>query len=319
MGRRERGRGFDGEREAGRPLREGDWGRVRELLVAGLPIVAPAFLWEVRRWDGWRWYRPDPAWDPRWEREGRAWEDPPGTLVAAAHGDGAGQLALQVHPAHRHLEEAMVGWAEGALSIADATGVRHLVTPVREYDRRRQALLEGRGWRRTGAWGVTRWQRFGARPTAQAAAAPGYVLRSLRPGERDEALRLAALLNAAFGRTWHDAPEYLVFERFAPDYDAALHLVAEAPDGSFAAHVGVTLEPTNRLAIVEPVCAHPDHRRRGLAEALLRRGLEEVRRAGAVQACVDTGSDEAPNRLYEGVGFDEVYPAWDWEWRADLS
>ena len=21
--------------------------------------------WEVRRWDGWRWYQPDPAWDPR--------------------------------------------------------------------------------------------------------------------------------------------------------------------------------------------------------------------------------------------------------------
>jgi mycothiol synthase len=319
MGSPGRERGVEGEPETGRPLREDDWARGRELLVAGLPITPPGFLWEVRRWDGWRWYRPDPAWDPRWEREGRAWEDPGGALVAVAHADGAGQLALQVHPAHRHLEDAMVAWAEGALALPDAGGARRLVTPVRDYDRRRQALLEGRGWRRTDAWGVTRWQRFGVRPIQPAAAPQGYLLRSLQPGERDEALRLAALLNAAFGRTWHDAPEYLVFERHAPDYDAALHLVAEAPDGSFAAHVGLTLEPANRLAIVEPVCTHPDHRRHGLAEALLRRGLAEVRRAGAVQACVDTGSGEAPNRLYEGVGFDEVYPAWDWEWRADLT
>ena len=235
--------------------------------------------------------------------------------MGAAHADGAGEVHLQVHPAYRALEEAMIAWAEDRLAVDDGDR-RRLVTPVREYDRSRQLLLEARGWRRTGDWGVTRWLRFGTSPVVPPAVATGYHLRSLRPGERDEALRIAALLNAAFGRTWHDAPEYLTFEGHAPDYDAALHLVAEAPDGSFAAHVGVTLEPVNRLAIVEPVCTHPDHRRRGLAEALLRQGLELARTAGATQACVDTGSGEAANRLYEGAGFVEVFPAWDWEWRG---
>ncbi len=305
--------GTDG---AGRPLREDDWPRVRHLLVAGLPISAPGFLWEVRRWDGWRWYQPDPAWDPRREQEGRAWESDDGALVGAAHGESAGEVHLQVHPAHRHLEEAMIAWAEDALAVDDVAGGRRLATPVREYDQRRASLLEARGWRRTGDWGVTRWLRFGIGPSRSSAWDPGYVMRSLRPGEREDALRIAALLNGAFGRTLHDAPEFLTFERHAPDYDAALHLVAEAPDGSFAAHVGITVEPVNRLAIVEPVCTHPDHRRRGLAQALLRRGLELARQAGATQACVDTGSGEAANRLYAEVGFGEVFPAWDWEWRG---
>ncbi len=300
---------------SGRPFVEDDYLRVRQLLVDCLPITAPGFLWEVRRWDGSRFYQPDPAFDPRWGQDARAWEDAAGRVVAAAHREGRGEVHLQVHPAHRDLEGEMLAWAEDRLAI-DADGGRRLVTPVRDYDRLRQLLLEARGWHRTDAWGVTRWLRFGTRPVAPSDVAAGYAVRSLRPGERDEACRIAALLNAAFGRTWHDAPEYLTFERHAPDHDPRLHLVAEAADGSFAAHVGVTLEPVNRLAIVEPVCTHPDHRRHGLAETLLRQGLELARQAGATQACVDTGDGEGANRLYEAVGFLEVFPAWDWEWRG---
>jgi mycothiol synthase len=301
--------------ETGRPFREDDYQAVRRLLIDCLPITAPGFLWEVRRWDGSRFYQPDPAFDPRWERDARAWEDRAGRLVAVVHADGPGEVHLQVHPAHRDLEAEMVAWAEDRLTVG-AGDRRRLVTPVREYDRARQLLLAARGWQRTVDWGVTRWLRFGTRPLVPSAAAAGYTVRSLRPGEQEDALRIAALLNGAFGRTLHDAPEFLTFERHAPDYDAALHLVAVAPDGSFAAHVGITVEPVNRLAIVEPVCTHPDHRRRGLARALLHRGLELARQAGATQACVDTGSGDAANRLYEEVGFGEVFPAWDWEWRG---
>ena len=300
---------------SGRPFVEADYLRVRRLLIDCLPITAPGFLWEVRRWDGWRFYQPDAAFDRRWERDARAWEDASGNLVAAVHPEGRGTVHLQVHPAQRGLEAEMVAWAEDRLAV-EADGSLRLRTPVREYDRLRQALLEARGWRRTDDWGVTRWLRFGMRPVAPSEVAAGFAVRSLRPGRRNEALRLAALLNAAFGRTQHDAPEFLTFEQHAPDYDPRLHLVAEAPDGSFAAHVGLTLEPVNRLAIVEPVCTHPDYRRHGLAEALLRHGLELARQAGAVQACVDTGAGEAANRLYEAVGFVEVFAAWEWEWRG---
>jgi hypothetical protein len=49
--------------------------------------------------------------------------------------------------------------------------------------------------------------------------------------------------------------------------------VAEASDGSFAAHVGLTLDEVNGHGIVEPVCTGPDHQRRGLARALILDGL----------------------------------------------
>lgn len=300
---------------AGRPLAEADWSRVRALLVDVVPRSAPGFAWEVRRWDGWRWHDADPAWDPAGRHAGRAWEAADGMLVAAAHGDGAGVLALQVDPRHRDLEPEMVAWGEAALAAPAGDGGRRLATMVRDYDDLRRGVLEARGWVPTGEWGVTRRQWLGARPVAATSIAAGYRARALGHGDPADAAGLAALLNAAFGRTLHAAAEILAFEANAPGFDAGLHLVAEAPDGSFAAHVGVTLEPVNGLAIVEPVCTHPDHRRRGLAETLIRDGLERARQRGATQACVDTGSGDAANRLYAAVGFGEVFVEREWEWR----
>jgi predicted N-acetyltransferase YhbS len=303
----------------GRPFREDDWALLRRLLIDVLPRSAPGFTWEVRRWDGWRWYRADPTWDPALERAARVWEAPDGSLLGVAHGDGAGQLAIQVDPACRHLEPRMLAWAEGVLGAQDGVGGSRLVTAVRDYDQFRGRLLAARGWRPTDDWGVTRWQRLGAEPVELRPLAVGYGLRALRAGDREDAARLATLLNEAFGRTFHVADELLVFAAHAPDFDPELHLVAEAPDGTFAAHVGVTHEPVNHLAIVEPVCTHPDHRRRGLAESLIRAGLERARQAGATLACVDTGSGEAANRLYADVGFGEVFVERTWEWRGPAA
>ncbi len=303
----------------GRPLIEADWARVRDLLVDVLPRSAPGFTWEVRRWDGWRWHDADVTWDAAGRHRGRAWEGADGRLVAVAHGDGAGALALQVDPRHRDLEPALVAWGEATLAEPDEQAGRRLATMVRDYDEVRQGVLEARGWTPTGAWGVTRWQRLGHRPIVAGPIAPGYRSRALRPGDVADAAQLAALLNAAFGRTFHAAAEILAFEAHAPGFDPDLQLVAEAPDGTFAAHVGVTLEPVNGLAVVEPVCTHPAHRRRGLAEALIRDGLERARQRGATQACVDTGSGDAANRLYAAVGFGEVFVEREWAWHGSAA
>jgi mycothiol synthase len=300
---------------ASRPLREGDWPRVRELLIDVLPRAAPGFVWEVRRWDGWRWYAADPAWDPRREEMARIWEAADGRLVAAAFPEGRGDVSLQVDPAFRRLEGEMLSWAEQALAVHTGDG-RRLTTAVRDYDVGRQALLARRGWRGTDDWAVTFWLRFGDVPIVVPPIAAGYRLRSMRPGDADDHARLADVLNAAFLRSSHDAAESMIFERHAPGFRPDLHLFAEAPDGSFAAHVAVTLEPVDGLAIVEPVCTHPEHRRRGLAKALILEGLERARALGARLACVDTGDEEGQHRLYASCGFTERYVAHAWEWRG---
>jgi predicted N-acetyltransferase YhbS len=137
--------------------------------------------------------------------------------------------------------------------------------------------------------------------------AAGYTQRVTRPGDLADCERLAALLNAGFGRTIHTAREYLAFTRGSPSFQHDLNLVAEAPDGSLAAHVGLTLEPVNGYAVFEPVVTHPDHRRHGLARSLMHAGLRLLQARGAREAYVGTGDAAAANALYDAIGFTEAY------------
>jgi len=65
-----------------------------------------------------------------------------------------------------------------------------------------------------------------------------------------------------------------------------LDLVAVAPDGTLAAYVGMPYDASNRLGSFEPVCTHPDHRRRRLACVLMLEGIRRLRSIGAIEAMV---------------------------------
>jgi len=68
----------------------------------------------------------------------------------------------------------------------------------------------------------------------------------------------------------------------------------------------------------EPVCTHPDHRRKGLAQALMQEGLLRLRDLGALEASVDTGNMLPANRFYDSIGFTEAYRGYAWRkvWQA---
>ena len=153
---------------------------------------------------------------------------------------------------------------------------------------------------------------------APASIADGYRMRTTDPATiHRDAPRMAGLLNAAFGRTTHTAAEYERFATGSPSFRHDLNLIAQADDGAFAAHVGVTFDEVNRHGIIEPVCTHPDHGRRGLARALILEGLRRLRELGAVTASVDTGDMEPANALYRAIGFTESYRGHTW--RRDLG
>lgn len=59
-----------------------------------------------------------------------------------------------------------------------------------------------------------------------------------------------------------------------------LDLVAVAPDGRFAAYVGIPYDEFNQRGIFEPVCTHPDHRQKGLAKVLVQEGLHRLKAHG---------------------------------------
>jgi mycothiol synthase len=290
-----------------------DFWRVRNLLIETYPITPPDFNWDVRRWDGSRFHNKEAVRGPYWEGRVGLWETEGGRLVGAVHPDGEGVAFLEIHPDYRHIEGEMIAWAESHLAKATADGSQHqLEMFVYEYNSLRRSLLEQRGFEKMSHGGVIRRLRFGNKVLPPVKLPGGYTLRTARVDDEDEHQRFAALLNAAFNRTFHNAQEIATFRATAPSYRAELDLLAEAPDGSLAANVGVIYVEAIQAGLYEPVCTHPDHRRKGLARALMWEGMHRLKALGATEVTVGTGDMVPANRLYESVGFPEVYKGYHW-------
>ncbi len=300
------------------PQGDVDFWRMRQLLVETVPITPIGFNWDVRWLEGQRFYEADVDTPHFAQRPIRLWENAAGKLVAFVLPESSlGTAYLQVHPDYRYLEEELVAWAEEHICARNEdTGRSYLEIPVYEYDALRQQTLARRGYEKTPYWGMTRHMRFGQQPRPTVHVAEGYTLRTTQPEELADCQQIADLLNAAFHRTFHNPWEYQNFTRRAPSFRRELDLVAVAPDGTFAAYVGIPYDEANRLGIFEPVCTHPDHLRRGLARALMTEGLLRLWEMGAVEAIVGTGDMVAANGLYTAMGFTEAYRNWIWrkEW-----
>lgn len=290
-----------------RPLQdEADFWRVRDLLVATYAITPLGFNWDVRRWDGKRFHHETDDWLERTVGRVQLWETVDGQLVGVVNPEGTGDAHLQLHPDFRAIEPEMVAWAEGHLAAPTAKGQRQLEIFAFDYDRQRQQLLQDRGYTQLADGGVTRRLHLAECMPSPVVMAPPYQLRTVKPADPANCQRIADLLNAAFNRNFHTAVEFQNFTLGAPCYRPELDLVAVAPDGSFAAYVGIAYDDINGHAAFEPVCTHPDHRRHGLAQTLMVEGLHRLKALDATDVIVDTGDMIPANRLYDSIGFTEV-------------
>lgn len=292
-----------------------DFWRVQHLLEESYSIVPLGFNWDVRRWQGKRFYNKN---EDEWRTylEGRIclWETVDGRVVGVVNPDGDGDAHLQLRPDYRFLEEDLITWAEQHLTAPTQDGEqRQLEFFVYDYDTPRQQLLTHRGYTQMPFGGVIRRMALAGRSLVQPALAAGYTLRTTQPDDLQDCQRIADLLNSAFNRTIHNALEFQMFTRHAPCFQPEMDLVAVAPDGSFAAYVGVPYGQVNRHGIFEPVCTHPEHRQRGLAQALMHEGLLRLQARGALDVIVDTGDMIPANRLYDSLGFDEVCKGHAWQ------
>jgi GNAT superfamily N-acetyltransferase len=285
---------------------------MRQLLIDTVRMTPVGFNWDVRRLDGKRFYEADLAHNYLLTRPVGLWENAAGELVAYVLAESPDDAHLQVHPDYRYLEDELVAWAEENLGAADASGRRQLQIYTYEYDALRQQTLAGRGYEKMSYGGMIRHLRLGCQPRPRVELADGYTLRTTRPNDLDDCQRVADLLNAAFNRTFHNAQEFHNFARRAPCFREDLDLVAVAPDGSFAAYVGIPYDEANRWGIFEPVCTHPDHQRKGLGRALMHEGLLRLWAIGATDASVDTGDAVPANAFYTAMGFTEAYKGYSW-------
>jgi len=298
-----------------RPYRDSDFDAARRLLQETYKLSGVLHNWSLRRWDGWHYHRADLS-----EKDTSCfvvWENENDEMIGLLHPEYEGSAFIEIHPAYRHIEEEMIIAAEECLPVNLNGGFeRRLHFWVYETDIERQKLLENRNYDASPNFGYKRYRKL-AKTIAQVSLAEGYQIRPMC-FDADDCEKMANLLNAAFGRSFHSGKEYANFQT-APCYRPELDLVVVAPDGTFAATAGVTIDELNNYAEFEPVCTHPEHQRKGLARAVMAAGLRNLRRLGIKKVYVGAGDNPPANALYVHMGFTsaEKVRLWQKIWRNE--
>ena len=249
-----------------------------------------------------------PGLDPGRSARSRRWLTSSGRIAAVAMSEGDRQIHPHVHPDFDDLYPEVIAWSEQA---AVRAGDDKVFLHVWDGDDLTGRIAVERGYEVTERWESYRRRRFDETAVPPSEVAEGYLVRVTRDDSADH-LAVADLLNAAFGRTAHRPGELATFTALAPSFRRELDLVAEAADGTLAAYAAVCWDRTNLRGIFEPVCTHPDHRRRGLARALMLEGMRRARALGAAVIDVGTGDLDPANALYASLPFTEAFSGRYW-------
>jgi mycothiol synthase len=149
----------------------------------------------------------------------------------------------------------------------------------------------------------------------------GYEIRPIRVDDVAMHRRVWEADARAFAETWgHETPTERAWEawRTSPTFDPPLWRVAFKGDdiaGQILNYLG-ELEPDgSRTGFTEAISVQPEHRRRGLARALLAASLRAVRDAGASRAGlgVDSHNPNQAQALYASMGYEVVTVTFTYE------
>ncbi len=275
-------------------------GLVREIYAVG---GQPAYG-SVGDIDWWRSAEDDPD-----NLTAQLWFDD-NTLVGIAW-PADPQVDMFSHPHYRYIEPNMLDWAEDWRSRTPAA---NQPPKLRGWsfngDTPRRRLLIERGYTRADTCLQYRSRPIEARVETWPVPS-GYLVRNVA-GEH-EAEQRVAVHRDSFAPSQMSLKYYMTARRM-PTYRQALDLVAVAPDGTFAAFCIVWWDSVNKLGVFEPVGCHSEHRRRGLASAVMTEGLRRLYDLGARTAQVTTGcSNAGAAALYEALGFRLVDENWAYD------
>ncbi len=218
------------------------------------------------------------------------WEDE-GRLVALCfYETQIGEAYFNLDPAYARLAPELLAHAESRLR-ADDGGLELVLFGAQTamLDAARAAGYEERSRWTEGVLDLT-----GGLP--QYALPEGYAF--VPPGQID----MRRMIDASWRGFNHDLPAEGGVERgyhlqAAPNATPELDVVVQTDAGEYAAYAGMWWTPENRLAYLEPLCTVPEHRRRGLASAVISEMARRVRPLGATHM---TGGD---NPFYFAIGY----------------
>lgn len=253
-------------------------------------------------WPGAGWHIGDIPWGRR-QHTGREAEWPTklwqrdGEVVGWGWVRLPGHLDLLVDPEHAEVADEILEWF-ATVATADELSVNAMNTePFLHEAFGRAGFVEAEDDH------LLLRYRHDLRELAEPVVPEGFTVRPVR-GDEDLEQRVE-VHRSAFHPSRVTQESYAAVRASWP-YRQDLDWVVEAPDGRFAASCLIWWDERNRCGELEPVGAHQDFRRLGLARAACLGALHRLKELGAEEAVVMSVGDPAKpaaRGLYLSLGF----------------
>jgi len=279
-----------------------DFLRVRDLLVRTYQQTGEARNWMIDRWEFCRTFAHTMMQTREsWPQTVGVWVDAHEEIVAVATSEGENRgeahflLNLPPGPLPPEVVQALFDHVDGHLG-AELPGQASVQLRIWEGYPDLEAEAIHRGMRR--AWTEVMSHKP-LQPTETGTLPDGYRIAW---GHQVDDNAKGRVHVRAFGYESDPGAQRTAdcwkAMRTMPDWRSELELFVLAPDGTAVAFVNLWLDGANHLAICEPVGTDPDHRRLGLARALILEGGRRAAVLGARELLV--GSDQS---FYLACGF----------------
>jgi len=275
---------------------------VQALLIKSYGVSLKPFNWRSAVFENWiyasRYLEPLEYFTKRVH----LWRVDTGELAAGVI-RGTHFTNVQISYDYRFLENEVFMWAEENLPDQ-----KPVITMVYDWDAERQALLKKRGYRNKGAVEDVRIYDL-ARDYSPVVLPPGYLITTL--AEYGKPSDMISLVNDVWGMSLDEA--WFRGKSSAPGYSLAHKLLVVSPEGQLAAYSLFWLYPANKTAEIDPIGTHPNHRKRGLARALVLESFKRMRENSMEYAYIASETDDpVVSHLYASLQPVEAYQGCKW-------
>lgn len=224
-------------------------------------------------------------------------------VVAVTILNDSGANWIQIHPEHKYLEKELVLWIEEQLKATKDNSFTISRFNVLGSDEMRLSLLVDLGYENLGVEEYTR-VRLVDMPVPNYSLPEGYMIRGVNA--KQDFTKYREVMGSVFPHCKKMTEKLFKIYTSATFYNENLDIIAIAPNDEFAAFATFRLDPISNIVEVEPVGTHPNHRKLGLASAVICEGLNRLKKYNP-SAIVILGAANTPgaNRLYDKLGFTE--------------
>ena len=229
-------------------------------------------------------------------------------LVGIGLVDPPNEIILLTHPDYIYLHNEMISWAEQNLSNIQKADkeIDSWFTYSIQNNTEHNVMLEKLGYEVQSDCEHVRVRK----PSSPLLDIPLPDEYSIKPISQDYYDQYVKAIETVFNHP-HFTHEVFTAMRKTVFYHEDLNLGAFTKDGSIAAFAMMRIDE-NKIAEFEPVGTLPEHRKQGLAKALMKESFIRAEKYNPKLFYVGGAPTEEADRLYESVGFGDMRTVLRW-------